>query len=89
MITISSPPPPKPTLPPLLKIREVTRLLSLSPGSVKALIESGDLYAKPLNPSRRRRKRLHVRITTGSVLDFYQKRFGQPLPTALQTAFAS
>ena len=69
----------------------MTRLLALSPGSVKALIESGDLDAKPLNPSRgrRRRKRLHVRITVRSLLAFYQKRFGQPLPSSLLNTLAS
>jgi hypothetical protein len=48
MITNASPPA-KVTVPPLLKMREVSKLLSLSRGSVQALIESGDLEAQPLN----------------------------------------
>ena len=87
MITNASPPA-KVTVPPLLKIREVSKLLSLSRGSVQALIESGDLEAQPLNPtSKRRMKRLHVRITRESLLNFYQKRFGHPLQRALQSPF--
>jgi hypothetical protein len=89
MITSNSPPP-KVVLPTLLKMREVAKILSLSRGSVQALIESGDLDAQPLNPTgKRRMKRVHVRITRESLLNFYQKRFGQPLQRALQNPFTT
>jgi len=79
----------KPALPPLLKVRDVTKLLSISRATVRALIESGDLEASPLQSTRRRARRIHVRITRASLLRFYQKRFGHPLNRALQNPFSS
>jgi excisionase family DNA binding protein len=77
----------KPSLPPLLKVREVAKLLSLSRMTVRTLIDSGDLEASPLHPTRRKPKRLHVRVTRASLVRFYHKRFGHPLNLALQNPF--
>jgi hypothetical protein len=74
----------KPVLPPLLKMRDVARVLSLSPPTVKALIESGDLNASEIKPTGKRKKRIHVRITTRSLAKFYEKRFDQKLEDALR-----
>lgn len=84
--------PAKQVLPPLLKVRDVARLLSLSRVTVHALIESGDLEASPLTPSRgdrRKLRRVHVRITRISLMRFYQKRFGHPLNLMLQSPVAA
>lgn len=80
--------PPKNPVPPLLKIREVAKLLSLSRATVHALIESGDLSASNVNPTPSK-KRLHVRVTRSSLLKFYQKRFNHPLTRALENPFES
>jgi hypothetical protein len=77
----------KDILPPLLKMRDVAQLLSVSRYCVQALIESGDLEASPLNPTRRRLKRVHLRITSKSLAAFYKKRFGHDLDRALQNPF--
>ena len=67
-------------LPPLLKVREAAKILSLSRVSVQALIDSGDLDASELTPTaRRKKKRVHVRVTSESLAAFYKKRFGQEL----------
>jgi predicted DNA-binding transcriptional regulator AlpA len=83
--------PQKTSIPPLLKVRDVAKLLSLSRVTVHALIESGDLQASSLHPTRpkTKAKRLHVRITRASLIRFYQKRFGHPLNLALQNPFPS
>lgn len=77
----------KPSLPPLLKVRDVAKLLSLSRATIHVLIESGDLQASPLQSTKRKAKRIHKRITRASLLRFYQKRFGHPLNLALQNPF--
>ena len=76
----------KESLPPLIKIREVAKLLSVSRATVHALIDSGDLDASKVSPSEKK-ERLHVRITRKSLCTFYQKRFGQPLHRALENPF--
>jgi hypothetical protein len=77
----------KSALPPLLKISEVAKILSLSRVSVQALIESGDLDASEISPTRRKKQRVHVRITLESLAKFYRKRFGHGLEHALQNPF--
>ena len=77
--------PKKVTVPHLLKISDVCKLLSLSPQSVRNLIYSGDLAASIINPATTARK--HVRITRDSLLDFYEKRFGHSLLDALAHSF--
>jgi excisionase family DNA binding protein len=78
----------KPTVPPLLKIRDVAKLLSISRATVHALIEQGDLAASQVGPSDKK-QRLHVRVTRQSLCTFYQKRFGHPLDRALENPFQS
>jgi excisionase family DNA binding protein len=75
-------------IPPLVKIREVAKLLSISRATVHALIDSGDLEASQVSPSKAQ-ERLHVRITRHSLLGFYNKRFGHPLNRALENPFKS
>jgi len=87
MITISSTSPKEP-VPPLVKVREVAKLLSISRTTVHGLIDSGDLTAKKINPSPRK-KRDHKRVTRESLLSFYKKRFGHPLARALENPFKS
>jgi hypothetical protein len=77
----------KPGLPPLLKTREVAKVLSLSLASVRMLLASGDLAGSELSPSRRKKKRVHVRITRESLAKFYKKRFGHEIERALQIPF--
>jgi hypothetical protein len=73
---------------PVLKVRDVAKILSLSRVSVQALIESGDLEASEISPTTRRKKqRVHVRITLESLAKFYKKRFGHELERALQNPF--
>jgi hypothetical protein len=83
----------KDPIPPLVKIREVARILSVSRHTVHSLIHCGDLAAKPINPSKQKRKgiisRTHVRVTRDSLLRFYQVRFGYPLDRALANPFAA
>ncbi len=76
----------KEPIPPLLKVREVAKLLSVSRATVHALIDGGDLVASKVNPTKNK-KRLHVRITRASLLDFYKERFGHPLARALENPF--
>ncbi len=82
----------KEPVPPLVKIRDVAKLLSVSRHTVHALIQSGDLTAKAINPSKRRRKgissRIHVRVTRDSLLKFYKERFGHSLEHVLENPFA-
>jgi hypothetical protein len=77
----------KEPLPPLVKIREVATLLSISRQSVRHLIESGDLNASAINSTSKRRQRHHVRVTRASLLGFYKKRFGHSLTLALANPF--
>jgi hypothetical protein len=70
-------------------MREVATLLSISRSSVQALIDMGDLDAHSINPTRKRVKRVHVRVTRDSLLGFYQKRFGSPLPHVLRNPFSN
>jgi hypothetical protein len=87
----------KTPVPPLVKVREVAKLLSVSRHTVHHLIESGDLEGKPINPSRGKRgrragggkPRVHVRVTRDSLLKFYEDRFGHPLYRALANPFES
>ncbi len=82
----------KEPVPPLVKIREVAQLLSVSRHTVHKLIDSGDLKAQPINPSKitakGKRPRLHVRVTRNSLCNFYRGRFGHPLERALANPFA-
>jgi len=68
---INSPITTKSPLPPLIRIREVAKLLSISRASVHALIDSDDLAASKVSPSPKK-KRQHVRITRQSLCDFYR-----------------
>jgi hypothetical protein len=77
----------KPLLPPLLKVREVAKVLSLSPASVRLLLVSGDLAGSEISPTRRKKQRVHVRITRESLAKFYKKRFGHEIERALQNPF--
>ncbi len=72
----------KPTLPPLLKVREVAKVLALSPASVRMLLVSGDLAGSEIVPRRKKKQRVHVRITGESLAKFYKKRFGHDLERA-------
>ncbi len=85
MITISSTEKKEP-VPPLVKIREVAQLLSVSRGTVLALIDSGDLMASEVNATKYKKRR-HRRVTRESLLEFYQKRVGHPLNRALNNPF--
>lgn len=87
MITLSNKTSKEP-LPPLIKIREAAKLLSISRATVHALIEGGDLQASKVSPSAKK-ERLHVRITRKSLCGFYKKRFGQTLDRALENPFES
>jgi len=78
----------KEPLPVLIKIRDAAKLLSISRATVHALIDCGDLQACQVNPSDKI-KRMHLRITRGSLLGFYRKRFGHPLEQALENPFAT
>jgi excisionase family DNA binding protein len=78
----------KEPVPPLIKIREAAKLLSISRATVHALIESGDLSASKVSPSKKK-KRQHVRITRKSLCGFYKKRFGLRLDLALENPFES
>ncbi len=69
-------------------MREVAKLLSVSRQTVHNLIQSGDLRASLVNPSRQSRRR-HVRVTRDSLMTFYKKRFGHPLRRALVNPFDS
>jgi excisionase family DNA binding protein len=87
MITQTNPTQKEP-VPPLIKVREVAKLLSISRATVHALIDNGELAASKVGPDTRK-ERLHVRITRKSLCSFYEKRFGQPLNRALENPFDS
>ncbi len=78
----------KEPVPPLVKVREVAKLLSVSRHTVHNLIDCGDLEAKEINPSAKK-ERKHVRITRTSLLKFYKDRFGHSLTKALANPFDS
>ena len=77
----------KELVPPLVKVRDVATLLSISRQSVRHLIESGDLDASEINSTAKQRQRRHVRVTRASLLGFYKKRFGHSLTRALTNPF--
>ena len=73
----------KETVPPLVRVREVATLLSISRDTVHNLIDSGDLKASEINPATKEKERKHMRVTRRSLLGFYRKRFGHSLVLAL------
>jgi len=75
----------KELVPPLVKLTEVAKLLSISRGTVRNLIDSGDLVASDINSLGKERR--HRRITRASLLTFYKKRFGHSLTRALAHPF--
>ncbi|MCE0521526.1 MAG: helix-turn-helix domain-containing protein [Methylacidiphilales bacterium] len=75
----------KELVPPLVKVRDVASLLSVSRHTVHHLIDSGDLDASEINASSKKRR--HLRITRASLLGFYKKRFGHSLTRALANPF--
>jgi hypothetical protein len=84
----------KEPVPPLVKVREVAKLLSVSRHTVHAFIECGDLKAEPINPTKKKKKkgedvRSHVRVTRDSLLKFYYDRFGHPLEQVLANPFTA
>jgi hypothetical protein len=87
MITISSNAPKQP-IPPLVKLCEVAKLLSASRQTVRNLIQSGDLAASEINPSKHKARR-HLRVTRKSLFSFYKQRFGHSLNRALENPFES
>jgi len=76
---------PKEPVPPLVKVRDVASLLSISRHTVHHLIDSGDLEASEINSSKKQRR--HLRVTRASLLGFYRKRFGHSLTRALANPF--
>jgi hypothetical protein len=74
-------------VPPLVKVRDVAALLSVSRHTVHHLIDSGDLAASKINSTAKERK--HLRITRKSLLTFYKKRFGHSLTNVLANPFES
>ena len=76
----------KEVIPPLIKVREAAKLLSISRATVHALIDSGELKASKVGPAAKT-QRIHVRITRESLCGFYQARFGQPLNGVLENPF--
>jgi hypothetical protein len=75
----------KDLVPPLVKVCDIAKLLSVSRQTVHHLIDSGDLNASKINPTAKERR--HVRVTRKSLLEFYQKRFGHSLTRALANPF--
>ena len=84
MITNSATPK-KELVPPLVKVRDVATLLSVSRHTVHHLIDSGDLAASEINSTTKQRR--HLRVTRASLLVFYKKRFGHSLTRALANPF--
>jgi excisionase family DNA binding protein len=74
-------------VPPLVKVRDVAKLLSVSRCTVHKLIDSGALAGSKINPATK--KRQHLRITRTSLLKFYEKRFGHSLAAVLVNPFES
>lgn len=87
MTNVNLPSSPKPPVPPLVKVRDIAALLSVSRQTVHHLIDSGDLAASEINPTTKERK--HRRVTRASLLKFYKKRFGHSLQHALANPFES
>jgi Helix-turn-helix domain len=77
----------KPPVPPLVKVRDIAALFSVSRQTVHHLIDSGDLEASKINPASKERQ--HLRVTRASLLKFYKKRFGHSLQHALANPFES
>jgi hypothetical protein len=81
----------KEPVPPLVKVRDVASLLSISRHTVHHLIDSGDLAASEINSSAKpkpaAKPRRHLRVTRKSLLVFYKKRFGHSLTLALANPF--
>jgi hypothetical protein len=79
----------KEPVPPLVKVRDVAALLSVSRHTVHHLIDSGDLAASEINSKRKSsaKPRRHLRVTRKSLLGFYKKRFGHSLTLALANPF--
>ncbi|HEV3270993.1 MAG TPA: helix-turn-helix domain-containing protein [Candidatus Methylacidiphilales bacterium] len=77
----------KEPVPPLVKVRDVARLLSVSRSTVRNLIDSGELEGSRINPCEKRRN--HLRVTRESLLKFYRNRFGHSLTRALANPFES
>ena len=82
----------KEPVPPLVKVRDVATLLSVSRHTVHHLIDSGDLAASEINSTAKRKPpakkpRRHLRVTRESLLGFYRKRFGHSLTRALANPF--
>jgi hypothetical protein len=75
----------KEPVPPLVKVRDVAALLSVSRQTVHHLIQSGDLEGSAVTP--RTKVRRHLRVTRNSLLTFYKKRFGHSLTRALENPF--
>ena len=75
----------KDPVPPLVKVRDVATLLSVSRHTVHHLIDSGDLEASEINSTAKLRR--HLRVTRASLLGFYKKRFGHSLTRALANPF--
>lgn len=80
--------PKKDPVPPLIRLRDVARLLSISRGTLSTLIENGELTAFEINPFDEKERR-HLRVTRKSLLEFYKKRFGHPLDRDLLNPFDS
>ena len=76
----------KDPVPPLVKVRDIAALLSVSRQTVHHLIDSGDLAASEINPTAAK-ERKHLRVTRESLLKFYKKRFGHSLQRALANPF--
>ena len=81
----NSPPFQKNLLPPLIKITDVAKILSVSRCTVHHLVDSGDLEASKINAAGKIRR--HRRVTRESLLRFYKKRFGHSLDRALANPF--
>lgn len=78
----------KDPVPPLIRIREAAKFLSISRATVHALIDNGDLEASEVSPSPTKLRK-HVRITRASFCGFYRKRFGHDLDRVLANPFKS
>jgi hypothetical protein len=79
---ISRPTKPKGPVPPVLRVSDVAKILSICRQTVHSLIQCGELKAHEIN-AYSRKKRRHVRVTAKSLNDFYKARFGQSLDSVL------
>ena len=84
MITISTTLKKDP-VPPLVKVSDVAKILSVSRSTVRNLIDGGELKGSRINPCEKRRN--HLRVTRESLFGFYKKRFGHSLNRALANPF--